>query len=101
MAMDPYIKRRWVDELRSGRYMQCGGELQNEDGAMCCLGVLDVAATGSCRGGARLPEGSFGLGEDDLQKAMKWNDDHLSPFSQIADRIANGCLDGVPLEGGE
>ena len=37
--MNPQIKQKWVDALRSGEYQQCRGYLRKEDG-FCCLGVL-------------------------------------------------------------
>jgi hypothetical protein len=42
--MDAKVKELWVKALRSGEYRQGHGYLHNEDGEMCCLGVLcDVA----------------------------------------------------------
>lgn len=32
---------KWVNALRSGKYKQGKGELCNENGEMCCLGVLN------------------------------------------------------------
>ena len=37
--MNPRIKQRWLEALRSGEYKQTTGNLQNSDG-FCCLGVL-------------------------------------------------------------
>jgi len=37
--MNPQIKQKWVDALRSGEYQQTKGRLHDEDG-FCCLGVL-------------------------------------------------------------
>jgi len=37
--MNPEIKQAWVAALRSGEYKQGVGQL-NENGDMCCLGVL-------------------------------------------------------------
>lgn len=43
MGMNPEIKKKWVDALRSGDYKQTEGTLQKDD-AFCCLGVLcDIA----------------------------------------------------------
>ncbi len=37
-------KRAWLKALRSGKYRQATGHLCDNDGSMCCLGVLaDVA----------------------------------------------------------
>lgn len=112
MAMDPYIKRRWVDALRSGRYKQGdlgpGGQgfFQCESG-YCCLGVL-LRVTGDDRKhleDVRLGFGDLidlGLDYGEAVAAADWNDGRhrrgrLS-FEQIADRIEAGELDGVPLE---
>lgn len=38
--MNPKIKKRWVDELRSGKYPQGKGQLKDGNGNYCCLGVL-------------------------------------------------------------
>lgn len=38
--MNPEIKARWVAALRSGEYEQATGQLRNEHGEFCCLGVL-------------------------------------------------------------
>jgi hypothetical protein len=37
--MNPQIKQKWVDALRSGEYQQTQKRLRTEDG-FCCLGVL-------------------------------------------------------------
>ena len=37
--MNPQIKQKWVDALRSGDYKQTQNRLHNEYG-FCCLGVL-------------------------------------------------------------
>lgn len=42
--MNPEIKARWLEALRSGRYAQTKRTLRDENG-FCCLGVLcDVVA---------------------------------------------------------
>lgn len=38
--MNPQIKKRWVDALRSGNYKQTTSVLRNKDEGFCCLGVL-------------------------------------------------------------
>lgn len=43
--MNPEIKKRWVEALRSGKYKQTAGFLRDDFG-FCCLGVLcDVVAS--------------------------------------------------------
>lgn len=44
--MDPELKRKWVEALRSGRYQQAHGELRSEEGGYCCLAVLHETAGG-------------------------------------------------------
>jgi hypothetical protein len=38
--MNPEIKQKWVEALRSGKYKQGYKQLRDENGAYCCLGVL-------------------------------------------------------------
>ena len=38
--MDKDVKQQWITALRSGQYSQCQGELKDNEGANCCLGVL-------------------------------------------------------------
>lgn len=38
--MNPGIKARWVEALRSGEYKQGAGCLRTTDDCFCCLGVL-------------------------------------------------------------
>ena len=42
-AMDPALKAKWVEALRSGEYEQGRGALLR-DGRYCCLGVLCVVS---------------------------------------------------------
>jgi hypothetical protein len=42
--MNPEIKADWVAELRSGKHQQAYGNLKDDQGAMCCLGVLAECA---------------------------------------------------------
>jgi hypothetical protein len=37
--MNPQIKQKWLNALRSGEYQQTKGFLRKEDG-FCCLGIL-------------------------------------------------------------
>lgn len=39
MAMNPEIKTKWIEALRSGKYQQTHGVLRRGD-RYCCLGVL-------------------------------------------------------------
>ena len=38
--MNPELKAKWVEALRSGKYTQARGALHRKDGSYCCLGVL-------------------------------------------------------------
>jgi hypothetical protein len=37
--IEPKIKTKWIEALRSGKYVQCKGKLTDNSG-YCCLGVL-------------------------------------------------------------
>lgn len=44
--MDAQLKAKWVEALRSGKYVQAKGRLRRDDG-FCCLGVLcDISGEG-------------------------------------------------------
>lgn len=46
--MNPTIKQRWVEELRSGKYQQGKGHLRDSGEMYCCLGVLcDIIEPGA------------------------------------------------------
>lgn len=46
MRMNPDVKAKWIERLRSGLYPQTKGNLQDQDG-FCCLGVLcDLSGLG-------------------------------------------------------
>lgn len=38
--MEPELKGKWVEALRSGKYEQGQGSLRSADNRFCCLGVL-------------------------------------------------------------
>ena len=38
--MDPELKAKWLEALRSKRYNQGAGALRNREDGFCCLGVL-------------------------------------------------------------
>lgn len=49
--MDQELKAKWVAALRSGKYKQAKGTLNDCGGGYCCLGVLlDVSGRGDWRG---------------------------------------------------
>jgi hypothetical protein len=50
--MDAYLKKKWVEALRSGKYKQGQQRLRTTDDCYCCLGVLcDVAGGGEWKRG--------------------------------------------------
>lgn len=59
--MDPELKQKWVDALRSGKYKQGEGLLRDKNDHYCCLGVLaDVMGMEWCYiRGRHSVEGSF------------------------------------------
>lgn len=44
--MPQEIKTKWIEALRSGEYKQGKKSLKNENGAYCCLGVLQMCVQG-------------------------------------------------------
>ncbi len=40
IGMNQEIKQAWIEALRSGEYQQGRGQLRDQKGRMCCLGVL-------------------------------------------------------------
>lgn len=38
--LDPALKAKWLEALRSGKYQQGRGGLRDENNCFCCLGVL-------------------------------------------------------------
>lgn len=92
---------RWVRELRSGKWKQCRGYLDDGEGGHCCLGVL-----AKLEGFPEVSESDYVKGEDidgsstkslyykfktfegfDFQELIDMNDDGYT-FSQIADYIS-------------
>lgn len=109
--MDPNIKQKWIEALRSGKYQQARRALRDGD-RYCCLGVLcDVAELGEWvepqdeRGVYEMrfdvPSGSTAredmlpqstlkeIGMQDHQQDFCWkmNDEERKSFSEIADYI--------------
>lgn len=105
--MKPEIKQKWVELLRSGKYIQATDRLKTGN-AYCCLGVLcDLYIKETGKGHWEVGDHpSFILEEDELTiglngKLLKWvgmtnmehndcikyNDTENLNFSQIADKI--------------
>jgi len=97
--MNQKIKKKWVDALRSGKYLQGTGFLLDE-GRYCCLGVLcDVVDTSKWwygiystyegHSGALPPfvMGEAGLSGDVEHMLIQVNDEAKYSFNEIADWI--------------
>lgn len=80
--MDPEIKAKWVEALRSGKYTQARGTLKKEvEGSgvsYCCLGVLcEVAGLAYAAWQGIPPEASLdkvGLPDGEALKLTQMND---------------------------
>lgn len=95
--MKPEIKTKWIDALRSGKYLQIKGALRSRDGlGHCCLGVLcDLIDPAGWHLQAHHFENLMpgekilseaGLAMDAADKFADMNDDG-TPFATIADHI--------------
>jgi hypothetical protein len=100
--MNPEIKQKWVEALRSGEYKQCRNVLRNDAGEMCCLGVLrelvSPGDTSSTDGRGEFPTQEFlnlvgfdtvHTGGNYRQTANHYSaeNDNGASFSEIADAI--------------
>lgn len=114
VAMNPKMKQKWVEALRSGKYEQGKGMLKTGDGNFCCLGVLaDINGetwfqtekvvdedeggkvtvpcfafrdpTGAVHKDIT-PSGYCGVGVEDAQELAQMNDSG-TPFGEIATYI--------------
>ena len=109
--MRPDIRDAWCKALRSGEYVQAAGQLHNEDGGYCCLGVLSeiikddatIKAAGWEFNGTEWYKGEnngwMGSLPYDIEKLVGFdgrlnqgdlidlNDDKKAPFAAIADYI--------------
>ena len=106
--MDPALKAKWVEALRSGEYQQCRTNLRHGD-SYCCLGVLaevsdlgsfvednhkpgifSFAYPGEDRTHGVLPDAArlvIGLSYFHHEKCWKMNDSEGRSFAEIADYI--------------
>lgn len=91
--------RKWVAELRSGKYSQCR-EQMTDGKSFCCLGVAHVCLIGPVPEDAEKPSKwedsaytnvdrvlGIGLGHRDVFVHM--NDEQGATFDEIADHIEN------------
>lgn len=72
--MDPTIKARWLEALRSGEYEQTTEELRSKAGCFCCLGVLCHLFT--------------------QEDGSEWNHRRLSELDDPADLLPDNQLPG-------
>ena len=90
--MNPEIKAKWIEALRSGKYRQCRDQFTYGRAGFCCLGVLhhvvqngemekDVGHTYNVAGLSYLNDPC------DRNEFIRMNDDERLTFDQIADRI--------------
>lgn len=98
VAVDPHaeIIRRWVADLRSGNYRQCVGEMQNDGGEFCVLGVLaDRQTNHEFYYDDRYALCQKIIGRDVMKTLYRMNDGTEGPprsFSELADWIEQNLL---------
>lgn len=105
--MDPVLKSKWLEALRSGDYQQTTGVLIDVDKGVdyfCCLGVLCTVAemerkelagswlfvSGDTLLGISLEEQElerFGISDEQQGTLINLNDTHNKTFPEIADWI--------------
>lgn len=91
MAMDPDLKNKWVEALRSGKYQQGEYRLLGNEG-YCCLGVL-AKISGKYEDpelsdrSFLQPERSFGLDNLTQNTLSMMNDMSKMSFAEIADWV--------------
>lgn len=97
--MDPELKRKWVEALRSGKYRQCRNELYDGNGGFCCLGVAQHIFTGKLppkrwneSDGRPTPPAldrlrDNGNGSGNVLTTLAHMNDHGKTFPEIADWI--------------
>lgn len=95
------LKKKWIEALRSGDYMQ-GRSALNERGRFCCLGVLCEAAgikavtiwnetkayDGKTTCLSRELKKRFHINDAVENKLIDMNDNKMRSFKQIANYIA-------------
>lgn len=101
--MDAALKQKWVAALRSGKYKQHRGLLQ-DSGAYCCLGVMLVVG----KKASTLRLADYGqidviLGSEETRtKLTAMNDQEKLSFPEIADWIEANIPASLPTaHGGE
>jgi hypothetical protein len=84
--MDPEIKTRWVEALRSGRYEQ-GRKALRFQGEYCCLGVLCALEGWPTESDTTDPYQPIERLLGDYDVFVKMNDVERLTFPEIADYI--------------
>lgn len=85
--MDPEMKKRWVEALRSGKYKQGKGRLHDEvHDTYCCLGVLNEIEDLGIPGEAGALDGNT-VDAFDQNVLIRMNDVMGCSFEHIADWI--------------
>jgi hypothetical protein len=102
--MDPELKTKWIEALRSGKYKQGNGWLE-KDNHYCCLGVLCAIQNSDWKNSfddneslytERLPNSlNAGLATEDRRDLAAKNDSGET-FIEIADYIEKHLV-AVPL----
>jgi len=95
--MDKELKAKWVDALRANTYKQARETLKDEDGAMCCLGVLcevqqadweaEFPTDDDLNTSQLPPRLSAGLTEREMSILADMNDSEKRTFPEIASYI--------------
>lgn len=98
VELNPDVKQRWIEALRSGKYEQGQGRLRDGD-RYCCLGVLCEIEGLVYDGEVYYWEGKgtdalvpYGFGRNinldtDIEEQLAKMNDSGKPFSEIADFI--------------
>ena len=96
--MNPELKQKWLEALRSGKYKQGTGLLRSKENYFCCLGVLcdiidnkkwEITNSGDyCYEKSTVaPTSSSIIREGAIGHLMTLNDEAKSSFAEIADWI--------------
>jgi len=79
--MDPELKQRWVEALRSGKYQQIRNDYHNEAG-YCAIGLLQVVMGGT----EWQAEQALNCAAD-VDSLIDLNDNQRFSFQTIADFV--------------
>lgn len=90
-SMSPDLKAKWLEALRSGRFMQGHYQLRTLSGKFCCLGVLCVVAGVEINNEGTMPSGTknydsirkLGVPWNIEQRLIEMNDGDGGAFGQV------------------